>query len=109
NSWSAGSARCMFVVSTRNSSSLPDGLEEAPGSRNDAFRLRTAAGQPRVHGGETIRLLVPGVLVLDKPPPVLAQPSTLLIGHFKQFEKALGNFVCLGIDHNGSLGVGQLG
>jgi len=51
-------------------------------------------------------LLVPGVLILDKPPPVLSQTSALIIGSFKQAAEALGDLACLGIDHDGSLGVG---
>ena len=54
-------------------------------------------------------LLVPGVLILDQPPPILSQPSALIIGSFKQAAEALGDFACLGISHDGSVGLGQLG
>src|SRR5208337_1419786 len=86
-----------------------DGLKGVPSSGNDTLRPSTAASQPLIHGGETMSLLVPGILILDKPPPVLSQPSALLIGPFEEAKEALGDFACLGIDHNGSLGVGQLG
>src|SRR5271157_4028655 len=99
----------MFIASTRNSSSLPDGLKVVHDSGNNAFRLRTAAGQPPIHGGETMSLLVPGVLILDQPPPILSQPSALIIVSFSKAAEVLGNFACLGINHDGSVGVGQLG
>jgi hypothetical protein len=54
-------------------------------------------------------LLVPGVLILDQPPPVLSQPSALIIGPFEQVAETLGDLACLGIDHDGSLGVCELG
>src|SRR5271157_2786957 len=99
----------MFIVSTRNSSSTQDGLKGGHSSGNDALRPSTAAGQPLIHGGETMSLLVPGVLILDKPPSVLSQLSALLVGPFKQAAEALGDFACLGVDHAGSPGIGQFG
>src|SRR5208337_4714813 len=99
----------MFIVSTRNSSSPQDDLKGVNSSGNDALRPRTATGQPLIYGGEAMSLLVPGVLILDKPPPILSQPSAFIIGPFEQVAEALGDLACLGIDHDGSLGVGQLG
>src|SRR5271165_7669181 len=99
----------MFIASTKSSSFPHDGLKGVHSSGNDALRPRTAAGQPLIHGGETMSLLVPGVLILDKPPPILSQPSAFIIGPFEQVAEALGDLACLGIDHDGSLGVGQLG